>query len=183
MPPAAAPFGALVELLKWAFYAAFVLLVIYFVWRYRAEVLAALRDFLARLRDFWSGLFGGRRSRRRGDEAPVRITVPLAPFSSYADPFATGVAGRYPLEELVRYSFEAFEAWAREHACQREPEQTPHELARDVAKLNAYIRDDARSIAELYARVAYAEGELPDTALDQLRQLWQVMRQPAAEAR
>jgi hypothetical protein len=175
--------GWLAAVIKWVFYAAFALAVVYFVWRYRAEVLAAFRGFLAGVRDFWSGLFGGRRSRGGGDEAQVEIKVPPAPFSTYADPFATGVAARYPLEELVRYSFEAFEAWAREHGCHREPEQTPHELARDVAKLNAYIRGDARNVADLYSRVAYAEGELPDAARDQLRQLWQVMRQSAAEPR
>ena len=175
--------GWLAGLLKWAFYAAFALAVVYFLWRYRAEVAAAFRNFLAELREFWAGLFGGRRQRGGADDAPLEIKVPPAPFSSYADPFSASVAGRYPPEELVRYSFEAFEAWSREHGCQREPDQTPHELARDVAKLNAFIRADARNMAELYSRVAYAEGELPDTTRDQLQHLWQAMRQSTAEAR
>jgi hypothetical protein len=164
-------------LLRWAFYAAFLLAVAYFVWRYRAEVLAALQDFLSSMRDFWDGLWGRRKAHALAADEPQQIRVPPAPFSTFADPFASGVAGRYSINELIRYSFEAFEAWSREHGCPRQPDQTPHELARDVGQLNAYIAADARRLAELYARAAYAEGEVPDTALGQLQQLWQAMRQ------
>ena len=182
VPSAAeAPLGLLAQLFRWALYAAIVLAVLYFVWRYRAEVLAALRDFLSGWRDFWDGLFGRRRPRSRAEEQPVMISVPAAPFSTFADPFATGVARRYPIDELVRYTFEAFEAWAREHGCQREPEQTAHELARDVSKLNAPMAADAKNMAELYARVAYAEGELPDGALQQLEHAWRAMRQRSGQ--
>ena len=174
-------FGGLAELLKWAFYVVVGLFVLYVLWRSRAEVLAAIRAFLAALLDFWNELWGGKRSVVMGADAEeVRIVIPPAPFSTYADPFASGLASRYSLDELVRYSFEAFEAWSREHGCTREPDQTPHELARDVAKLNASIATDARNLVELYARAAYARGELPTQGLsirgtEQLRQLWQRM--------
>jgi hypothetical protein len=108
------------------------------------------------------------------------IKVPLAPFSSYADPFISGREPRQSTDVLVKYSFEAFEAWSREHGCQREPEQTPHELARDVARLNSFIASEARTIAELYARAAYSKGELPSAAAGNLRQLWQKMQSHSA---
>ena len=174
-------FGGLAELLKWAFYVLVGLFVLYVLWRSRAEVLAAIRAFLAALLDFWNGLWGGKRSVVMAEDAEeVRIVVPPAPFSTYADPFASGIASRYSLDELVRYSFEAFEAWSREHGCTREPDQTPHELARDVAKLNASIATDARNLVELYARAAYAQGELPTQGTEQLRQLWQRMQASGA---
>ncbi len=173
----AAAAGGIAELLKWAFYAAFALAVLYFLWRSRADVLAAIREFLAALRDLLSGLFGYKRTRAAAaDHAESPIEFPPAPFSSYADPFATGISVRYSTEELVRYSFEAFEAWAREHGCPRDPDQTPHELARQVSKLNRFIAAEARNLAELYAQAAYARVELPEGASDQLRQLWQAMR-------
>ncbi len=170
--------GGIAELLKWVFYALFVLAVLYFLWRSRAEVLAAIREFLAGLRDLLNGLLGRKRTGAvAGAKTELPIEFPPAPFASYADPFATGIAVRYSTEELVRYSFEAFEAWAREHGCPRDPDQTPHELARQVSKLNRFVAADARNLAELYAQAAYARVELPEGASDQLRQLWQTMRQ------
>ncbi len=164
------PLGFLAVLFKWAFYVAFALAVGYFVWRYWEDVLRAIRDF-------WAGLWGRTTAGNASADDPVAVKVPPAAFSTYADPFATGVAARYPLEELVRYSFEAFEAWSREHGCKRQPEQTPHELARDVARLNAPMAVDARNLAELYSRAAFARGELPDTTRQQLQHAWQTMRQ------
>ncbi|MEX2112065.1 MAG: DUF4129 domain-containing protein [Pirellulales bacterium] len=164
------PLGFLAGLFKWAFYAAFALAVCYFVWRYWEDILRAIRDF-------WAGLWGNKTLSNASADELEAVKIPPAPFSTYADPFAAGVAGRYPLEELVRYSFEAFEAWSREHGCERQPEQTPHELARDVARLNAPMAADARNLAELYSRAAFARGELPHNASDQLQHAWQTMRQ------
>jgi hypothetical protein len=164
------------EMLRWAVYAAIVLGALYACWRFRAEIAATIREFLAALAEFWSRLTGGKRAYGIATQNEVEIKIPPAPFSSFADPFATGISGRYSIQELVRYSFDAFEAWGREHGCPREPDQTPHELARDVGNLNAFIRSDAHNLAELYARAAYARGELPPTSEDQLRQIWRAMR-------
>ncbi len=172
---ASAVASGLADLLKWAFYAAFALAVLYFVWRFHADILAAIRDFLAGLRAF----FGGSQRKPLAGAEPLQLAIPPAPFSSFADPFATGVAGRYPLAELVRYSFEAFEAWSREHDCPRPPDCTPHELANDVARRHAFVASEARGLAELYARAAYARGELPDTTRAQLESLWRKLRQSA----
>jgi hypothetical protein len=164
------PLGFLGVLFQWAFYLAFALGVCYFVWRYWEDVWRAIRDF-------WAGLWGRKPTNAATAEEPLEIKVPPAPFSTYADPFTTGVAGRYSLEELVRYSFEAFEAWSREHGCERQADQTPHELARDVSQFNAPMAADARNLAELYSRAAFARGELPDNTRDQLQRAWQSMRQ------
>ena len=51
-------------------------------------------------------------------------------FAEFRDPFATGDFRRLPPEELVRYTFEAFEAWARDAGHPRSPDQTPTELVR-----------------------------------------------------
>jgi hypothetical protein len=172
--------GGIGELLKWVFYAIVALAVLFVMWRSRAEILSAIREFMAGLRELFAGLLGQKRTRSAAAGSGPPPEIPLAPFASYADPFATGIAGRYSTEELVRYSFEAFEAWAREHGCRREPDQTPHELARDVSKMRAFIAADARNIAELYARAAYSSGELPPTSAEQLQQLWRQMRASAA---
>ncbi|MEX0678456.1 MAG: DUF4129 domain-containing protein [Pirellulales bacterium] len=174
--PSETAISPLVTLLKWAFYALFVLAVLYALWRYRHDVLAAFRNFLVELRALWDALLGRRRDYGVAADLVLEIKIPASPFSSFADPFTSGLAGRSSIEELVRYSFEAFEAWSREHGCARQPEQTPHELARDVARLNSFIAAEARHIAELYARAAYAKGALPEGSTEQLRQLWRKMQ-------
>jgi hypothetical protein len=179
--PLDAVLGPVAELLKWAFYAIVVLAVLYIAWRSRHEILAAIREFLAAWSELWSSLWGRKRARTAlEDSEVVPIELPPAPFASYADPFATGIAGRYSHEELVRYSFEAFEAWARENGCQHSPDQTPHELAREVSKANKRMAPHARNLAELYALAAYAEGELPPATGEQLQSLWQQMRSQTA---
>lgn len=177
-------------LLKWVFYAALVLIGIYWLWRSRAEVLAALRGLLQGWRAFWQNLFGRKRKQAgetAGAEQSLKQPVPR-PFADFTDPFAAGTAGRYSPDELVRYSFEALEAWAREHGCPRQPEQTPHEFARNVGTRMASLSRNARKLADLYCRAAYlpsaghpdalpnGRGTLPAASLGPLRQLWQQLR-------
>lgn len=183
-------------LLKWVFYVAVVLVGVYCLWRYRAELLAALQGLLRGWREFLQNLFG--RKRKDGHEAATaedgpKQTLPR-PFADFADPFASGAAGRYSPEELVRYSFEALEAWGREHSCPRRPEQTPHEFARDLGAHPALRARDVRSLADLYCQVAYApsppvepeswpsEGSLRAGNLGPVRQLWQQLRPGGATA-
>jgi hypothetical protein len=172
--PLVSPLASLIRMLQKAF---FVLFVLFVLWHYRDQVLAVLRGMLDALREFWAGLFGGRRRDfgLAADEAP-RIIAPRLPFAAYADPFASGLAARATPAELVIYSFEAFEAWAAEHGCPRGVEQTPHELARDVKRLNAAVGPHGRALAELYACAAYSRGELPPNTLEQLQSLWRQMQ-------
>ena len=177
------------SLLKWLFYIAVVLVGIYWLWRCRANVFAGLRGLLQGWREFWQNLFAGRRQRADGAAAQEGWKQPLPrPFAAFADPFATGTASRYAPDELVTYSFEALEAWAREHGCPRRPDQTPHEFARDIGVRVASLAGDARSLADLYCRVAYAPGgHQPEVGLSAasagaLKQLWQQLRSEVVAA-
>jgi len=120
-------------LFKWILYLALAVLVAWRYGRIAPSCLAALRDFRQMLADFWNKLFGGKareasRSRRKKPAKLARCRgLPIH------DPFAAGMAGRYRPEELVRYTFEALEAWARDNGHSRLPDQTPHEFARCLA--------------------------------------------------
>jgi len=172
--------GWATELLKWAIYALLGLAAAYSLWRFRAEVLSSIAEFMAGLRNWLARLFGGGRRPALATADAAEIVVPPQPFSSFADPFASGIAPRYSLAELTRYSFEAFEAWSREHNCPRQPDRTPHELVQTVSKRHKFIAAEAKQLAELYARAAYARGDLPATAREELASLWIKMRQSAA---
>ena len=80
----------------------------------------------------------------------------------------------------MRYSFEAFEAWAHDQGFPRETDQTAYEFARQVGGKVNDIAKPARTLAELYSRAAYAPGTLPKASAEQLQELWEVMRQRQA---
>ncbi len=108
----ASGFGALLKLLLWA---VLMCIVAYFAWKHRDRVLEAVRQLISDLKSLLARLLGGRRNRVDEDVAASQPleTVPQRPFASYADPFASGKAQHYSTEQLVRYSFEALEAWGR----------------------------------------------------------------------
>ena len=155
---------------KWMVYAVLLIASVYFAMRKLPALWAALLEF-------WRGLFGG--SRQQGQEEASeeqKQRAELRPFASYTDPFAAGIAGRHSAEELIKYTFEAFEAWAREHGVGRGPEQTPHEFAAQVGGRYASLARDARRLADLYSRLAYARGAVPPTSVEQLSSLWSALR-------
>jgi len=178
LPHAFLSFGAL---FKWILYLALAVLVAWAIWKNRAELLAALRDFRQMLADFWNRLFGGKA--RQAEEAAAEEASkaqPLPRFADFTDPFASGMAGRYRPEELVRYTFEALEAWARDNGHSRLPDQTPHEFARCLAAEVSSMGDDARHLADLYCQVAYAHSVPPAASVTRLSRLWQEMRAAVA---
>ena len=103
------------------------------------------------------------------------VEPPLA-----SDPFATGTAASYTPQQLVAYAFEAVEAWAREHGCERGAEQTPHEFASHVAARAALVGAEARTLADLYCAEAYSKESLSRTSVQGLARLWQVLRANAS---
>ena len=89
--------------------------------------------------------------------------------------FASGDAGRYTPEELVRYSFEALEAWARDNGWPRSTDQTAYEFARQLGAKFEPLAAPGRRLAELYSSAAYSAGRLPPASVEHLRSLWEAM--------
>jgi hypothetical protein len=161
-------------LLKWLVCAVLLGVVLYYLWNNRAEVRAGLQRFLRGLREFWQRLFGGLSETTDRDavdsESPTALQPPT--FADFANPFTTGTASRYSPDELVRYSFEALEAWARDQGCPRGPDQTPHEFAHQIGSHVDVLSQDVRRLADLYCRVAYAPDTLPRKSVSPLSDLW-----------
>jgi len=175
--------GWLLAMVRWILYIVLTVVVIVWLWKSRAQVAAALRDFLKALRDLWAGLFGGRKQQEEELNAQQAAPSLPPPFASFVDPFTSGMVNRYSPEELVRYSFEALEAWARERGCARPPDQTAHEFARCVAGRAPRLDKGARNLAELYNQAAYAPGTVRAKQIEPLRRLWQLMQTTGTVAR
>jgi hypothetical protein len=171
-------FGALSDLMKIVFYCVLAGIALWFLvfhWR-------TLLNWLQSLLNVWRDLFAlllGRRPQAEQDAAPAPPRHKS--FADYSDPFADGVAGRYKPVELVRYTFEAFEAWARDNGCPREPDQTVHDFARQIAPHAESLAAPAAALAEIYSQAAYSPRTLPADTLNRLRAFWQALAQADRE--
>jgi hypothetical protein len=166
--------GALFKLLFYLVAGTFLAIV---VWRYRAQIMQAISDILRMLRE----LFGGRpATAEKGEDEKAAAKPRPRSFSEFRDPFLTGQQGQMPPEELVRYTFAAFEAWANDRGRPRTPDCTPQELLSAAVEPKTPLHSEARKLVRLYGELAYASRRVPRAAADELREVWQLMRSTGA---
>ncbi|HMP02812.1 MAG TPA: DUF4129 domain-containing protein [Gemmatales bacterium] len=136
------------------------------------------KDLLAWLQSLWPGA-----KPASAAAAPVATLAepepppPPPPFSTYRNPFEH-LGDFTSHEEVVRYSFDAYQSWAYEQRLGRQPEETPLEFADRMGDQCPALEKPGRRLAELYARVTYAEAKVGPKALDQVRQFWDVVAEP-----
>jgi hypothetical protein len=167
-------------IVKWIIFGVLAVLAVVFLLRGGLRYLANFFDWARRLLDalraFWEGLFSGRKrevaTAGAGEESGEERR-PLRPFQWYRNPFRDGRAADLPPGELVRYSFEALEAWAAEHGLPRMADETPLEFAGRVGREVPAIEAEAKRLAALYARVLYAKGTLPGSWRGALEKFWE----------
>ncbi len=166
--------------LKWIVFAVLALVVAFYLFRhglrYLANFTAWAKRLLAALDALWQRLFGwwGPATESLAGETESRIMeTPPTPFSSFANPFRDGSSAEQSPEELVRYSFEALEAWGREHELPRTPEETALEFARRIGHATPGLDADVKRLAGLYVRAAYGRGRLTQAAIPTIQQFWE----------
>ena len=171
-------FGLLGVLLKLAFYAILAGVIAYYVYMYREEIKAAWQKLLAELKALWERWFG--RQHSAANEVILAEFAPtIHPFAAYADPFATGQATRMKPVELVRYTFDALQAWGLEHDCPRQENETPHEYVERLGVFAPQIANESLRLADYYGLAAYAGGKLPAQSVEAVRALWQKLADSA----
>jgi hypothetical protein len=179
--------GRIAPVFKWIVFAVLGLAVLFFVLRSGLQFLANFTDWARRLldawRNFWANLFGGGRKTTEEEEQVEREEQPLRerPFASFRNPFAGGRIGM-AMPELIRYTFAAAQAWARERDLGRQPGETPLEFAGRVGAEVPALEADLQRLAILYARAVYGRGGLPGDSLEMLRQFWQRLEAVAEQA-
>jgi hypothetical protein len=171
--------AALAAIMKWIVFGLIVLIVGFLVLRAVLQFLANFttwaKGLLDALRSLWQGLFGWLSVSGKGEAAAEEVKggPPPRPFSSYRNPFHEGSAGHWPPEKLLRYTFEAFQAWAWERELGRRLDETALEFADRIGGEVAALEQDARRLALLYARSLYARGPLPATCAEAVEQFWE----------
>ena len=141
---------ALFTLLKGLFYLALLIAVLVAGWIYREQLAAAWQKLLAELRELWARWFGDKPKQRSKPRATESARTAAA-VCRVCRSVRQRRCPRMPWPELVRHSFAAVEAWAREHDCPRHADQTPHEFAQSLAAAGAANRR-ARAIARRLVR-------------------------------
>jgi hypothetical protein len=172
--------------LKWIVFAIIALAVVFVLLRSGLQFLANFTDWARRLldalRNFWANLFGGAR-RTKEEEEQVEVEerkLRERPFASFHNPFDGG-RSRMELPELIRYTFAAAQAWARERELGRQPGETPLEFADRVGAEVPALEADLERLALLYARAVYSRGGLPASSVEVLRQFWQKLETVAEQ--
>jgi hypothetical protein len=155
-------------------YAVFAAVLGFIAWKYRRELAAAWQQLLKELRELWARLFGGE-TKESAEAALAAAPAPPRPFAAFSDPFLTGRASQLSRLELLRYTFEAMQAWGRERGCPREASETPHEYAQRLASRAPELGREAVALSDFYGQAAYAGAQVPASIADPLRSLWHKM--------
>jgi hypothetical protein len=182
--------GKIAPVLKWIVFGVIIVVVVFYLLRGGLQFLANFTDWAKRWleawRNFWANLFGGRRKRPEAGEGESAeggevYREPEEPFSAFPNPFETGAARRWPPQELVRYTFAAVQAWARERDLGRQAGETALEFVRRVGDEVPALEAELLRIADLYGRAAYARGGLPANTAELLRQFWARLERVVAQ--
>jgi len=163
----------LAPLFKWLVYGALTVVALVMLSRHGSRI----REFLAQLWAELLNLLGWRQQREQAASAELGRSpaIDVRPFAAYENPFFSGAAQRMSPAQLVRYTFEALEAWAREQVVPRPPEQTPLEFAQELGRRVPALSKDVTSTAALYVRVAYAQKNPSRESVEVLERLWRRM--------
>jgi len=164
---------SLAPFVKWILYGLMAAVVLYVVVRYWSRLVEIVKQLWAEL----LSLFGSREEPATGAAADDKQPAAprLLPFAAYEDPFFSGAARRMAPAKLVRYTFEALEAWAREQVVERPPEQTPLEFAHELGRRVPELAKDVTQTAQLYVQIAYARSAPAKDSLEILERMWRRM--------
>jgi hypothetical protein len=145
---------------------------------FRKQVTDFVRRLWAELLALLDELFG-RKKLRSADRVQVETREPPRPFAAFHNPFNSGKASRVAPEQLVRYTFEALEAWAYERRAARRPEETPLEFADALNERFPDLARDAHQLARLYSQMLYARTNPTRECLPMLQRLWDELSRPS----
>ncbi|MGL4554507.1 MAG: DUF4129 domain-containing protein, partial [Gemmataceae bacterium] len=158
---------------KWIVFLGIGVAVVAMLLRHGLAFFANFSQWAKRWLAWWNGLFGQRAAGGAGadDDGPVEAD-PDTPFAAFSNPYESGSAGRMTPRRLVRYTFAALEAWARERGVSRNDDETAQEFVGRLCGEFPALEKDARALLRLYTVTEYARGEAAGDAEGVLRAFW-----------
>jgi hypothetical protein len=186
-PPAAAmpggQVGSIYQFLRTSLLVVAAIVVCWWLFRFRyllleiaSSLVAAIVDFFRKLLD----LMPARKPVRPREPAPLRPKV--RPLAEYANPFYAGREHTRPPVEIIIYTYEFVQAWAREQGLEVHPEQTAREFCQEMAARSPELAGAYRHLAFLYAHAAYGLRLPAHCDLEPLKELWRQLTWDQANA-
>jgi hypothetical protein len=171
--------GSMYDFLRTALLIVVALVVGGWIIRRRYLLLEMLRSAWASMVAFWRKLleFGeiGRPAKRV--EPPMGRPRHRS-FTHYKNPFFTGRNEAWPPEQILIYTYEALQVWAKEQGIEARPHQTPREFCAELGDHRPQVLEQMGPLAHLYAYAAYGRHLPPDCDLEPIKELWRIMAVP-----
>ncbi len=154
--------------------AAGIAVVIYGLIRYWRDLVQVIQSLIAAILAVFG--FGWRpKAEVGGDRDEEEAVPPPRPFSSYSNPFDSGLVHQLSPDALVVYSFEALEAWAYEREMAREPHETPLEFVNRVGQARPELGRDASRMVGYFVALVYGQRGFRDEILAPLEDFWRAL--------
>ncbi len=168
--------GGLANLFRWLISLILLGLIGYWLIRYRNEFLAAWRDFGT----WWRELFKseGQTTSIAKETSEKVAAESLKSFHDFSNPFESKDTSM-TATKVVQHTFEAIEAWGREHGTIRSDRETPQEYLQRLMALFPEQKNHFHNLAQIYNRLAYAGGRTTSQEIIPLRELWNWLKRTA----
>ena len=142
-------------------------------------IMIMYRNELLRL---WQQLFGVRKKENETEELSSSAKRPARPrsFSSFKNPFASGMAEKVAPEKLMAYTIEAMRAWAYERGIETSGYCTADDLVSATESSIEKSHSVLRSFALIFNRTIYGDHPPDQEELKTIAETWRFMQANSA---
>ena len=168
------PMQNLLWLFQWILFLVLLAAALYFMVKNRRALWRSLKDLVNDIKRFLQKLFGSSHNQEESENAsaPARVE-PRKTFSDFSNPFQDGRSNSMSAKELIRYSFEALEAWGQERNIERSKDQTPFEFVQKLYKINQVLARESACLAAKYSEAAFATDF--QVEMESVQNIWKLM--------
>jgi hypothetical protein len=140
----------------------------------RHLLLEMARSLIAAVAQFLRQLFNVTPSRPPAAPAAAGPVLPrFSSFAKYKNPFLAGKEAAWPPKQIILYSYEAVQVWAKERGMAARPDETAGEFCGRLS--GRYPELEWVPLARLYAHAAYGTKLPADCDLEPIRALWRLL--------
>lgn len=175
-PHMESPTGNAFKMLRSLFWIIAGLVVLTWVFRRRHMLMEMLRSIIKAIRDLMSRFLDGapvRKSPR--PEEPAFGRPRYGSFGEYKNPFFAAKDHIMAPEQIILYTYEAVQVWAKEQGLPARPQETAREYAARLRERFPALDRHIAELARFYAHAAYGTSLPPNSELEPVRELWREM--------